>query len=538
MLLFPSFPSGYSASSKTPGWKLVSQFGSTAQGAGTAPSKVLLFGNMIESDITLSNPSGTIAAGTATLAQPVQITSADQAGALFGKGSELHIAAIAFFAIHENGSLHAIPVAKPSGSPARATVVITPTITTISASYTLRIHIDGEVAEVVGNAGDSVVQVGSLICLTINAMRNGNLPVYANYDGSTGAVTISFKHPGTRGNLCDVRFEFVVGNSSATLRGGTLAATIAGLTLTLSGGTAVGKTYRLSGGTGTDTLTAALAAIASTRYHYYCLASVDSTAIDLAIAQVVSMAGINTRLRQQIAFSSVDTYANTVTLCTGRNQARAACVWHYASDVQPLRMAAAYLATRLVGDGLEIIGEEANLAANLNGAYIKGIPVQAATDDRPTANAIEGALSNGFIPLTESTSTPGGVDMVASITTRSLDGATPNYSVWKTKVVTVADGVSDDIESTCAITYRGYKLQEDSENAPQIARVVQPRHIRKLILSRLRAFEEAGVVTKVEQNAPLVQVIIDPNNDQRVIMSIPEKVLPDLDTGVGTVVAL
>lgn len=527
--------SGFSSSTKTPGFRFAVVLGGSDAGDGSAPTKVLCFGNMQESTITTTNSALTLAAGTAALTQVVQVQSPDEAAGLFGKGSELHRMCLGVLDCHPNCQLYAIPVAKPSGSPATASAIITPTISTsISASYTITIKINGTSYEVAGSAGGTVVGVGTLIALTINALDNGNLPVYAEYNASTGAVTISARYPGTRGNLIPIEFTIRSGDSFATLNGATTAATIAGLTLTLSGGTVVGNCYRLAGGTGTDSLTNALAAVASQRYGRYVLASVDTTALDAAYAQLNTMAGITYGLRQQLVFGSVDTYGNTVTLATGRNQARMRMIWHYNSPMPPSEMAARFCASALVGDGRGVIGEETDPASNLNGLFIKGIPLQLSVADRPTKTVVESALNNGFIPLVQDGTTNSAV-IPASITTRSLDGTTPNYSVWKTKIVTVADFVADNLESDFATQYRGFKLEQDSEDAPKKARVAQPRHVRSRALQLLKGWEEQGIVTNVDANADKVNAIIDPTMNSRVLMDVPFEVIPDFDQAAGNV---
>lgn len=527
--------SGFAASTKTPGFRFAVVLGGSDAGDGSAPTKVLCFGNMLESAITTTNSALSLSAGTAALTQVVQAQSPDEASGLFGKGSELHRMCIGVFDIHPNCQLYCIPVAKPSGSPVAASAVLTPTISSsITASYTVTIKINGTSYEVAGSAGGSVVGVGQMLALTINAMDNGNLPVYAEYHAVTGAVTITARHPGARGNLIPIEFVVRSGNTSATLNGVTTATTIAGLTLTLSAGAASGNAYRLASGSGTDSLTNALAAVASQRYGRYVVASIDTTALDAALTQIDSMAGINTRLRQQLVFAGVDTQGNTTTLAAARNKARARMIWSYNNPMTPAEMAARACAAMLVGDGRGVIGEETDPASNLNGLFIKGIPLQNSVADRPTPTAVETALNNGYIPIQQSGTTNDAV-IPASITTRSLDGTTPSYSVWKTKVVTVADFVADELESDFATQYRGYKLEQDSEDAPKKARVAQPRHVRARALQLLTGWEEQAIVTNVAANADKVNAIIDPSNNGRVLMDVPFEVIPDFDQAAGNI---
>lgn len=520
---------GFASSTKTPGIYLAVVLGGPGTSAGVAPKKILVMGNIIESNITGASPTLSVTAGTASAGVAIQVFDESQALTAFGQGSELHLMCAQVFKHYPAATLWAIPIAKAGGA-SPGSMTITPTNAPTSA-WTLRVWIAGRMIECNFTTADTVVTIGTAIATAINAVAK--MPVTAQAAAVTGVVTVTAKCPGARNSAIQVRAQLIAGTSVVKLAsGGSLSGTMGGTTIALSSSS-------LSGGTGTDSVTTALAAIAATKYDRIVLAQNDSTNINLVRDQLNSQAGVSTQIRQQAVACSVDTYANSVTLATAVNAARVQIVWHYRSDALPGEVAAATAAARLIGDsvaGDSLVGEATDEAANLNGMILAGIPVQDNIADRPLPTQVESALNNGLTPLVPSNALPGAVQIVASITSRFIDAqGLPNYSVWKTKIVTVSDFVADDLQSDLFNTYRGFKLAADQTDPIKIQGVATPNAVKARIYSKLKGYEEAGKITGVDSLLPLLVVQLDANWNSRLLANIPEMPIPDFDQVAGIV---
>lgn len=526
--------SGFPTSQRTPKIYLAVVLGGSGASAASAPQKILLFANIIESDITGAGPSFTITKGNATLATPVQLFGTDDAIARGGRGSEAHLGAAAVFRQYPTANLYLVPVAS-TGTRATATVTVTNSAT---AAGTVVVYINGRPSAVANvSSGDTQNTIASAIATAI--LQNPDLPVTAQV--AVNVVTVSAKNTGLRGNQIAIRVVLQTGTSTLVCNAGALSQTLFGTTVALGGGTAVGNVYKLSGATGQDDITNALAAVVSQRYHRQVLAQIDQTNINRLRDQLNTMQAVTTQILQQGICASVDTYANSVTLATAVNSPRIQIGWHYNADALPVEIAAQLATARLYGDavtGGQTVGESSDPAANLNGLQLASILEQIAPADRPTATQIENALLNGLTVIEPSPANPGYTRVVASITSRFLDAQSqPNYSIWKTKVVTVADYVADDLRSDLANAYAGFKLSADlpGNPPPKQSKVTTPKIVRGRIFGKLKAYEEAAILTNVDGLEPLLQVTQDAANKGRLLAEIPESEIPDFDQLAGNV---
>lgn len=525
--------SGFATSTKTPKIYLAVVLGGGSSSAAAVAHKILLYGNMLEAALSGATPSFSVAAGTASLATVTQVFGPDEADTKFGTGSELALGCRAVFKQYPAANLWCVPVAKTG---TKASVVLTATGSPTAAG-TVTVTVNGKTSAVANVAsGDTVTAVATAIATAI--LQNPQMPVTAQF--AAGVCTITAKQDGLRGNQLVVRVVMQTGSQRVETSGTTLAQSLFGLTLTLSGGAASTNVYKLAGGTGQDTLTAALAAVNPTRFHRQAVANIDLTAAQALRDQLNTHAGVTAQQLEQGLAASVDTYANMVTFTTGINAARVQVPWLFNAEASPLEIAAQMAAARLYGDavtGGSIIGESTDPAANLNGVQLASIPEQYVVADRPTATQVESALNNGGVPLVSSPANPGYVAAVASITSRFLDGLSqPNYSVWKTKVVTSADYVADDLRAKMSAKYAGFKLTNDAAGGapPKTAKTTTPKLVRGDVFTELKLYEEAGIVENVDANASLLAVQRD-GSLGRLLMEIPLAIIPDFDQAAGNV---
>ncbi len=160
---------GVPASRKTPGVNFNVVLGGPGTSAGASAYKTILLGNAILTALTGASPSFTVTAGTATVEQPVFVPSADDAATLFGRGSELHRMAVAFFAQAPEGTLYACPVAEASGTPASAVMTFA---TNASAAFTIRMKLCGEVIDVSVASGDTPTTIAAAVADAVNDAQN------------------------------------------------------------------------------------------------------------------------------------------------------------------------------------------------------------------------------------------------------------------------------------------------------------------------------------------------------------------------------
>lgn len=526
---------GVPASRKTPGVNFNVVLGGSGTSAGAAPEKTILLGNMIATALTNSSPSFTVAAGIATVEQVVFVPSPDDAATLFGRGSELHRMAVAFFAESPAGTLYACPVAEASGTP--ASVTLTFAGGSAGAALTFRMKLCGIVFDVGINSGDTVTAIAAAVADAIN--DNQDLPFTAQ--NSTGVVTIEAKHDGPRGNTIVVDAYWVSSSTGAETRV-TTSSTSSGATTTAawSNNGTLGGEITLANGATQDTFANALSAIEPVRYHRIVGACIDATNIGRIQTHLEAQAGPTVQKLGQTVVGCADTYANAVTLATGRNAARVQIVWHHASPLPVWEAAAQVCAGRLAGDasaGGLLVGESTDPAANLDGLELASVPVQRVIADQPTAAEIENALNNGLTVLAPSGSRPGYASVVRSITSRSLRSGTPNYAVLDTSSVTVPDYVADFFRSDLAVTFAGCKLAADPADGtpPRIANVVTPSIVRARIAQGLKQMEERGILRDVDANLSLLAVEEDGVIPGRLNCEIPAEVIPGLHLIAGNV---
>lgn len=387
------------SSLKSPGIFLEVLFGVGAASAADAPIDVLIVGHQL--------PTATATANTVFAAN-----SADDVADVCGAGSEIHLMAKAAFKANPGVTLYALPLAEPGGGTAADEEIVFSG--TASADGTVTVLIRGESIEVAIPSGTTAAAAAALVETAIEDQTDW--PVTASV--ATATLTITAKTKGTRGN------NITCGSSG----------TVAGLTITHIAGT------KLSGGAGSDTITTAIANITVATYDRIALAFDDATTLGTVRTHLRTQAGPTIGSRQQAIFASVDTYANVVSLATGRNESRMQCVWHYNADDTPAEVAAAVAAHRANEESID----RAHPFSVQHGDVIVGLRPQRTEADWPTSTELAHALNNGVTPL--QVLADGTVGMHRGITTRSLDAlSNPNYAVLDTSKVTVCDFIADEL---------------------------------------------------------------------------------------------
>lgn len=523
---------GLAASAKVPGIRMAVILGGAGASAGEQTKKVLLVGNKITTALTGAAPSFSVAAGTQADATPVLVPSSDDAATLFGRGSELHRMAKAVFAQYPDALVYGVSAAE-AGSAASAVYTFA---TTATGAYTIRFVIAGKTIDVAVSSGDTATVIATACADAI--LDEPDLPVTAQFN--VGALTITAKNTGTRGNTIVVDAYFVAPTGAAPTRI-TTSSTSSGYASTgiLSGNATMGAEYTLGSGATDDSLTNVLAAIDSTKYDRIALAHRTTTQLDAVVTQLDTQAGVSSQIRQQAITATNMTLANATTLATGRNASRLQIVWHHATATPLDEVAAQVAAGRLIGDayaGGRIAGEANKPSANLDGCKLSTVLAQRWAADQPTQSELQSALSNGLTPLMPS-GIGGKAAIVRSITSRSLSGGVNNYSVLDTSSVSVPDDTADDLVTYLADELAGLNLVSDASDGtpPVSAGVTTPKAIKSLIFGRLKLRESDGWTRDVDANAALLSVTEHATVAGRIDCEIPCEPAPGLHIVGGNV---
>ncbi len=482
--------------------------------------------------ITGASPAFTCSAGTyldtdgGAKEAPQKVVDQDDVKARCGQGSELHLQAVAYFVQDPNGSLTILPVRESGGARATATLTF---VGTASSSGTVRVTILGLAIDVAVTNGDTVTNIATNVATAI-AINNADLPVTAQF--AAGVLTLLAKQAGLRGNDIPFRAYWVNGTTelpiaTSTTQFGTAA------TITGSG--------HLAGGTTADTATNAIVGIANQQYNRIAVAFNDTTNINLFAADLTSKAAATIMQWGQViaatVLSPVAAVALNTNLATGINNARTQLVCLENAENTPAQIAAQAMAARIAGDANvtninPLPGENSDLACNLDGVQFASIRMQVAKADIPLRSEIEIMLNGGVTPLEPNYEKPGFVKMTASITTKCMDSVGAlTYAVYKTKIVTVMDGLADFIVKDFRVTYKGFKLARDPADGSPVktTRTVTPNTALDRVKMHLRNFEAAGIITEVDHFMPLLTANVNASNSARLDMDIPAFPIPDCD---------
>jgi len=408
---------------------------------GSAPKKVLLYGNATSS-------------GTATDEVVYQVTGIDQAKTLFGPGSELALMCERALSAYETITLYAVAIADAGGTAANDDIVLADGPSTADGTYTIKVL--GETVNVSIPSGSTITEAGDLIEAAINDQTDW--PVTAS--NSSGTVTVTAKNTGPRGNL--IRIE--------------TSGDVAAITEThLSG-------YLSSGATADDPQNALDAAVPA-RYDIHVAPYQDATGLADFKTHILAAADPVEGRRGRFIAASIDTLANTTTVATGLNEPRGQVVWHYNAWTPPSMIAAEHAARTANA-------YEASRRANTDGLAMLSTDPQSAEADWPTPTEINSALNNGISPLAVRN---GIVELVRNVTSYSQDDSSnPDFRVIDVHYVEVADFIGDDVQSNFLAVFDDYALGVDVDGEMPEPGVATPNTIRDMVLDRLRFYGEGG----------------------------------------------
>ena len=407
---------GFNSGDKVPGF-----FGETKTGQGgastqTAPLLLLVCG--------IQGPSATALPYT-----PYPLTANADCDTLFQAGYQA--ARMGYSALKNPGAI-VYGMGIPAATGAVAATAIINLGGTYSTSGTLSYRINGETRSITVGATDTLAQVGTNLVNDINSVARWPVTAASAQLGTTATyqVTVTHKTGGKGGNQQLLALDasqvpsgmqasvlaswlgtvpaltwqatttypigamtqptisngyfyrvtaITTGSSGAsqptwpTTVGTTVVDT--GVTWTCVGAILTGNIIPFTGGTGVETVTAALAAIINSQFDRIAPAQNDSTSAPLWLAQVDAQAGPTTNILGQLVFATNGTEAAAQTLSqVSLNDVRAMVLNQVNGETHPCEVAASFAAQR-----------ESQEGANPNAGY-DGSPVLGAA---PNAWAVD-----------------------------------------------------------------------------------------------------------------------------------------------------
>lgn len=429
----------------------------------------------------------TAAVGTATLDTEIfACPDADTADTKAGAGSELNRMLVAALRI-PGVDLYGLAVT-PNGGAVAGTFTAT-----VGGSWStagiIKLWIGGDLIEVGVGAADSTTNVASSIKAAVNAATR----CVCSGDSLAAVFTGTHRSAGVRA-LNTIVFRDLTGAPS-------------GLTLTLAGGTAVsgdadtGSGVRLVDGAGVETMTTALATLATTRNHRIAFAQQDATSLAAWETQIDTMAGPTINMTQHAVGALGSNALSTATSVaqTTLNDERFQILWMKDSETHPSEIAAVFAAYRT-------LIEQDNPNAGYDGYPLPGVRGQRYRPSRPTLATKVSALDASVTPV--DTLDNGDAVIVRSITTRSQNnaGTVSNYNTLDTAQAVVPDYVRDVLALTWLdfVAQNPYVRDDAAPEEPAApAGVATPSLWNAEVTSQLLTLQDANIVTQVSTHPPI-----------------------------------
>ncbi len=408
---------------------------------------------------------------------------------LGGAGSEAHRMFRRMAAITGGQSgppIYWLFVTESSGAKASGTITVAGTA---SGNATHRTWVGDEYVDTGIFNGDLEGAIATNIAAKINAMTHWSVTAAA----TAGAVLITAKQNGLRGNW--IRFQAaIISNGSITT---TTTATV---------------DASLAGGAASDSNATALTTIAARWFYQIVSAAEDSAQVGAAASQVSTQALAINGIRQRLFFGSVDTIANCITAAVGKNSPRAEVIWSEKSPWTPGEWAANNAMVYALEEADEL-GFRTNFIGYGNDAktapFWKG-PRSRVASAVPTPATLRSALSNGITPI--GVNPTGSTYIVDRFTTRSLNGAQPDPRIREAHKVTITDRVADALIARLARNNAGKVIGDDPpKGAPPGPNMATPLTVRMEVLLTIDEFVansklqrpdqiKAGTVVQREEN--------------------------------------
>lgn len=426
-------------------------------GPSIQPYKGLIFGQRLT--------TGTIPLLAASqVTAPKLVTSADQASAFFGSGSQAHRMAKAWLAGNRVTELWIVGVADKAGATA-GTQTITVTVTTAVAG-TIFLYICGELISVAVAGGAAQNTIAAAINTAINAAVG--LPCTSTV--ATNVVTVTARNAGTAGNGIDIRTNYNAGETTPI-----------GVTVAI----AVGVT----GGTDPDAFADLWAAIGDTWYNGMAFGWRNTATMTAVDTELESRFGPLRPIDCRAYWGVRDTFANSVTLGASLNSKHHVLVPRYRAASMECEYAACFAAVVLLYSQQDPPRPHQTLS-------LPGLHGPEAIDDFEFSERnilIDNGLSTIYLD--------GGVERIGrSVTTYQRNAAGADDTAYRdvTTLYTLSF-LRYSFRNRMLLKFPRHKLANDGTRFGAGQAIVTPASARGEAIAWFRELEVAGIVEDFDQ---------------------------------------
>lgn len=439
-----------------------------------------------------------LAAGSATAGVAVQVRTADEAKALFGRGSMLARMIETYRKNDPISEVWAVPLADDAGGTAQTkTITVTGPSTAAGA---LIVRIAGQRLAVSVASGASATTIAAAIVAAVGAAPD--LPVTAA--NAAGVVTLTAKHKGEAGKDIDVRINSEAGEL-----------TPAGVTTAVASVTA---------GAGNPAIDSVFTAIGDQAFTAFVCPYTDSTSLGVLEAALAARWSAMKNL-DGIGYSAAAGTLNALTtLGASRNSQYVSIVGAKASPTPPWEWAAAYAAQ-----------------VSYAGAIDPARPFQTL----PLLGVLPPAIADQFIQAERDSLLRDGISTV------TVQGGTVSIERAITTYQTNAQGIDDiawldvntpltlstlryTLRTRIAAKYGRHKLVSDDASVAPGQPAIGPKGLRAEVIAWFQDCQERGWVEGLEQFKADLVLERDATDPSRVNALIP----PDLVNGLRVFAAV
>ena len=469
------------ASFRTPGQHIEFDASRAVSGLPPIENRVLLIGQKL-------------AAGSAAALTIAPISSASQAVALFGQGSQLARMAAAYFGADGFSEVHAIALDDAVGS-AKATATLTVT-GPASGGGTIALMIAGQRIPVGVQQGGIANDIAAAIVAAITARPD--LPVTAAVGANPNqhVVTLTARNGGTNGNDIDVRHSHFAGEA---LPAGVGLAIVA-----------------MAGGATDPVLDALWAVLGDNHYRTIVLGQTDATTVASAATELDDRAG-SARMLESIAYGARrGTQGQLAAFGGALNSELVSILGTGSSPTCPCQAAAIYAAACGYFSAIDP-------ARPLQTLALKGM-IAPKVEARFTRAQRELLLRDGISTFTV---TQAGTCLIErAITTYQTDAfGLADVSFLDLETPLTLFFLRASLRARIAQKFPRHKLAADGTRYGAGQAIVTPSTIRAELLALAREWEEQGLVENLDQYKADLIVERDANDPNRINALVPPDIV-------------
>ena len=444
-----------------------------------------------------------LATGETAAEELTLVSSASDAEAKFGRGSQLAAMCAAAKAANSYSEMYAVALDDDDAADeAEGSVLFGGTIT---ASGTLFFYVAGARVKVLVESDDDPEAVAAALVAAITA--DTSLPVSAVVNGETSEqVDFTAKNAGECGNDIDLRVNYYSGESLPK-----------GLTATITA---------MSGGTANPDVADAIAVLAEEQFHYIAMPWTDAANLTALDTELESRWGPMRQIEGRAFCAASGTLGELSTLGNSRNEKLVSIMGAGKSPTAPWVVAAIYAAVVAYFHNIDPARptQTLTLPGMLPPAY----------DERLTREERNTLLYDGV--STYMVDTDGECRIERDITTYRLNAYgvdDPAYLDGNT--ISTLAYIRAQVRSRISSTFGRHKLAADGTPVSSGQAIATPSGIHAELVGLFKELEGAGIVEDLEQFKTELIVQIDESDPNRVNAQLPPNLINQLRVFAGQV---